>query len=72
MDADSPWAQAPLGVGRGTSSAGFRSKKPTGLSMKPIGVTGITGQSSGRTMWWAPKVYQTTTSVFSSGASSAT
>ena len=31
-----PWAQAPLGMGRGTSSAGLRSKKPTGLSMKPI------------------------------------
>ncbi len=40
--------------------------------MKPIVATGITGQSSGRTTWWAPKVYQRTTSVFSSGASSRT
>jgi hypothetical protein len=24
-----------------------------GLSMKPIVATGITGQSSGRTTWWA-------------------
>ena len=27
--------------------------------------TGMTGQSSGRVMWWMPKTYQSTTSVFS-------
>jgi hypothetical protein len=37
-------------AGAGTSRPGFRSKKPTGLSLKPMGITGITGQSSGRTM----------------------
>ena len=42
---------------------GLRSKKPTGLRLKPIFATGITGQSSGRTTWCAPNVYQTTTSV---------
>ena len=26
---------------------------------------GITGQSSGRVMWWMPNTYQSTTSVFS-------
>ena len=35
-------------LGGGTSSDGLRSKKPTGLSWKPIVATGITGQSSGR------------------------
>src|SRR5437660_4617323 len=49
----------------GTSSAGLRSKKPTGLSVKPMEETGITGQSSGRGMWLWPIVYQTTTSVSS-------
>ena len=38
------------GDGGGTSRAGLRSKNPVGLSMKPIAITGITGQSSGRTM----------------------
>ena len=33
--------------------------------------TGITGQSSGRGMWWLPNVYQTTTSVSSIGRSAA-
>ena len=37
--------------GGGTSSAGFRSKKPTGFSLNPIVTTGITGQSSGRGTW---------------------
>ena len=45
------------------SSAGLPAKKPDGLSLKPMWVTGITGQSSGRTMWWAPNVYQSTMSV---------
>ena len=42
----------------GMSRAGLPSKKPLGLSMKPMVLTGITGQSSGRTMWCAPNVYQ--------------
>ena len=45
-------------AGDGMSSAGLPSKNPVGLSLKPMWVTGITGQSSGRTMWWAPNVYQ--------------
>src|SRR4029450_2280576 len=49
----------------GTSSAGLRSKKPNGLSQKETVSTGITGQSSGRVMWWMPKTYQSTTSVLS-------
>ena len=39
------------GSGGGTSSAGLRSKKPQGLSAKPIRATGMTGQSSGRGTW---------------------
>jgi len=35
----------------GTSRAGLPSKKPSGLSWNPTRVTGITGQSSGRTTW---------------------
>ena len=35
----------------GTSRAGLRSKKLTGLSLKPSFATGITGQSSARGMW---------------------
>ena len=42
------------------SSAGLPSKKPTGLRWKPVKAHGITGQSSGRTTWWAPTVYQST------------
>src|SRR6266536_1471246 len=49
----------------GTSSAGLRSKKPTGLSQNETVSTGITGQSSGRVMWWMPNTYHSTTSVFS-------
>ena len=45
------WCPQDPPSGRGTSSAGLRSKKPTGLSAKPMYVTGITGQSSGRTTW---------------------
>jgi hypothetical protein len=54
--------------GRGgvSSIAGFCSKKPEGLSIKPAYATGITGQSSGRWIWCTPKVYQATISVFSS------
>src|SRR5215467_58799 len=65
-----PWPSAPCRMGGGTSSAGFLSKKPTGLSAKPMYETGMTGQSSGRTTWCVPNVYHTTRSVFSSGASS--
>src|SRR5690242_9825019 len=36
-------------AGAGTSSVGLRSKKPVGLRMNPVLVTGITGQSSVRT-----------------------
>ena len=59
------------GAERGMSSAGLPAKKPAGLSLKPTWVTGITGQSSGRTTWWAPNVYQSTTSVSSVGRSAA-
>lgn len=52
------------GVGA-TSRDGFRSKKPKGLSQKLTVSAGMIGQSSGRVMWWMPKVYQSTTSVFS-------
>jgi GMP synthase-like glutamine amidotransferase len=47
----------------GTSSAGLPSKKPTGSSRKPVLVTGITGQSSGRTGWCAPTTCHSTTSA---------
>ena len=40
------WWQSGAG---GTSSAGLPSKKPSALSWNPTRVTGITGQSSGRT-----------------------
>src|SRR6185436_16111751 len=66
------WCPQDRPSGRGTSSAGLRSKKPTGLSAKPMYVTGITGQSSVRTTWWAPKVYQTTSWALLRGASSST
>src|SRR5207248_8410348 len=55
----------------GTSSAGLRSKNPTGISMKPVYSTGMTGQSSGRTKCVSPNVYQTTTSVPAIGRSCA-
>ena len=57
------WQWSECGCDGGTSSAGLRSKKPTGLSWKPAVVTGMIGQSSGRGTWWWPNVYQTTTSV---------
>ena len=47
----------------GTSSAGFRSKNPTGFRWNPVRSTGITGQSSVRGMWLVPNTYQSTTSV---------
>ena len=49
-------------AGTGRSSAGLRSKNPSGRSVKPTETTGITGQSSSRGMWVPPKVYQTTRS----------
>src|SRR5690242_16568972 len=52
-------------MGGDTSRAGLPSKKPEGFIWKPTVSTGITGQSSGRTTWFEPKVYQTTRSVFS-------
>ncbi len=53
------------------SRAGLRSKKPKGLSQNDTTSTGITGQSSGRVMWWIPNTYHSTTSVFSIGRSAA-
>ncbi len=55
----------------GTSSEGLRSKKPNGLSQNEIVSTGMIGQSSTRVMWWMPNTYHSTTSVFTSGSSSA-
>src|SRR5207237_4363364 len=55
----------------GRSSAGLRSKNPTGTSVKPAYSTGITGQSSGRAKWVIPNVYQSTTSASASGRSAA-
>ena len=48
----------------GTSRAGLRSKKPKGLSQNATVSAGITGQSSGRVMWWMPKTYHKTMSVY--------
>ena len=48
--------------GGASSRAGFRSKKPKGVSRNPVYSTGMTGQSSGRGMWVTPNVYQSTTS----------
>ena len=70
-DGDRPGAGAGRGVrfgsaeSGGTSRAGLRSKKPNGLSQNETASAGITGQSSGRVMWWMPNTYQSTTSVFS-------
>ena len=58
-------------AGRGTSSAGLRSKNPNGLSQNETESAGMTGQSSGRVMWWMPNTYHSTTSVFSIGRSCA-
>ena len=49
----------------------MRSKKPNGLSQNETISDGITGQSSGRVMWWMPNTYQSTTSAFSIGRSAA-
>src|SRR3984893_5127311 len=57
------FSELQLWVVGGTSSAGLRSKKPTGLSQNETVSTDITGQSSGRVMWWMPKTYQSTMSV---------
>ena len=54
------WQHSPCRIGRGTSNAGFRSKKPRDWSTKPMVVTGITGQSSGRTTCWESRGCQTT------------
>ena len=51
------------------SSVGLRSKNPTGSSRKPARATGMIGQSSGRTKCVVPTVYQSTTSLSSSGRS---
>ena len=50
-----------------TSSAGLRSKNPTGLSQNETVSTDMTGHSSGRVMWWMPNTYHSTTSVSSIG-----
>src|SRR6266508_3110957 len=51
---------------------GLRSKKPTGLMVKPQWATGITGQSSGRGKWVIPKVCHRTMSRPSMPRSAAT
>ena len=51
------------GVAPPSHTAGFRSKKPAGFSQNDTVSVGITGQSSGRVMWWMPNTYQSTTSV---------
>ena len=61
------WHTPPWVIEGGTSRPGLRSKKPTGFRLNPSLATGITGQSSGRTTWCAPNVYQTTTSVSTMG-----
>ncbi len=63
-----PWQQ-PAPDDGGMSSVGLRSKKPTGSRRKPAFVIGMIGQSSGRTKWVTPIVYQSTTSSPSSGRS---
>ena len=45
-----------------TSIAGLRRKKPSGLSVKPVLSTGITGQSSSRGMCCVPKECHSTQS----------
>ena len=66
------WLWPPvLDVVLGASRDGFWSKKPNGLSQNEMMSTGMIGQSSIRVMWWMPKTYQSTTSVPTSGASSA-
>jgi len=42
---------------------GFRSKKSWGVRVARVHMVGMTGQSSARTMWWKPMVYQATRSV---------
>src|SRR6201995_2256041 len=46
-----------------TSRAGLRSKNPAGFSQNDTVSAGITGQSSGRVMWWTPNTYHSTTSA---------
>ena len=41
----------------------MRSKNPDGFSQNDTVSAGITGQSSGRVMWWTPNTYHSTTSV---------
>ena len=53
--APAQWQRPGLG---GTSRAGLRSKKPHGFSENETVSTGMTGQSSGRGMWWMPNVPQ--------------
>ena len=66
------WQDSPSAfIDGGTSIDGFWSKKPNGLSQNDTVSAGMIGQSSTRVMWWMPKTYQSTTSVFSSGSSSA-
>jgi len=49
----------------GRVRVGFWSKKLTGRIRKSCQSVGMTGQSSRRTTWWKPSVYQATMSVFS-------
>ncbi len=51
----------------GMSMAGLRGKKLNGFNSNSPQAKGIMGQSSLRTTWWNPKVYQTTMSVLAMG-----
>ena len=63
------WRRLAVAGTGATSRPGFWLKNLAGMSMNPIRTASITGQSSGRGMWWLPIVCQTTTSVSSVGRS---
>jgi hypothetical protein len=68
----SGWQWSPPADADGARSiAGFRSKKPNGLSVNPVYSTGMTGKSSGRQKWVTPTVCQTTMSVSTTERSAA-
>ena len=48
----------------GRSMVGLVSKKPTGISLKPVVTQGWTGKSSGRGWWCSPNTCQATISAF--------
>ena len=47
----------------------MRSKNPTGFSENDVMSTGMTGQSSGRVMWWMPNTCHSTMSASAIGRS---